>query len=531
MSSARFTREYFPSGSQYLFWGPSLVFWGLPVVTTPTLHFASQRPPWTDWPEDQRSSRDVEWRRLYFPQTGMQPWRAIDANQQQQGPTEFRRVSDDGWALFRPYWTPPTGVAFFVGQPVPGPWAYWPKDEGKRWEDAWYRVYIPQNGLTPQVGAQAENRQQFGPIEYRRVSDDGWSDYRPFWNPPLPLAPGIGFASQRRPWDEWPKDEGRRWDDAWYRVYIPQTLLASWRVQPEAKQQQGPVEFRRVSDDGWADFRPFWTPPPSAVAFFVGQPVPGPWPYWPKDEASRWNEGWYRLYMPQTGLTPQVGSQAERRQQQGPIEFRRVSDDVWGDFRPFWTQPQTLNPTTAFASQRRPWDDWPKDEARRWEDQWARLYMPQTSLAPWRIFAENRQADGPVEFRRVSDDGWALFRFFWVQPSTTPFFVAYPAPNPWNYWPLDQAVREDIAQWRLFMPQTKLTPMVASQAENRQQMGPIEFRRVTDDGWSEFRPFWVPPPPPPPPPATTSTLWAVGPKGIKTRIQFFSGMNKDEENK
>ena len=36
---------------------------------------------------------------------------------------------------------------------------------------------------------------------------------------------------------------------------------------------------------------------------------------------------------------------------------------------------------------------------------------------------------------------------------------------------------------------------------------------------------------PPVPPAVTAILWSVGPKGIKTRIAFISGMDKDEENK
>jgi hypothetical protein len=123
-----------------------------------------------------------------------------------------------------------------------------------------------------------------------------------------------------------------------------------------------------------------------------------------------------------------------------------------------------------------------------------RPFFPQTLLAAWRLQAENRQKDGPVEFRRVSDNGWDLFRFFWTQPVTAPaFFIGQPPPTPWQYWQKDEAKREDMAQRRPYFPQRTLNPVFYYASQNRQQQGPVEFRRVSDNGWDTFRLYWTQP--------------------------------------
>ena len=269
---------------------------------------------------------------------------------------------------------------------------------------------------------------------------------------------------------------------------MPQTPLAPWRATLPTQQQQGPVEFRRVSDDGWSLFRPYWQPPPSGVPYFVGQPPITPWAYWPKDEAIRYRVDLFRMYMPQTLLTPVTGA----------------------------------------ASERRRWEYWPGDEAHRDITENWRLYMPQTRLAPWRLLAENRQQLDAEAFRRVSEDGWATFRFFWTQPASgSPFFVNYAAPQQWTYWTMDEAKREDMAQRRLYMPQTPLQPWVATQAENRQQQGPVEYRLVSDFPWDTFRFFWQAPPLPPPPSGTNYRSWLVRGVGVRTRIVVNSNVDGD----
>ena len=566
----------------------------------PVFAAASERRRWEYWTQDEAVRDRGDGYRVLIPQTTLAAWRAGAENRQKEGPVEFRRVSDNGWDTFRLYWTQPVTTApFFVGQPPPTPWGYWAIDEAKRERVDLYRLYAPQTPLAP-WRAQAETRQADGPVEFRRVSDDGWAAFRPFWAPPVTAAPFFvgqpeerrwrdwpqdearrediaqrrpyfaqtalnplfADASRRKPWSDWPADEAKREVVDLYRVFMPQTTLAPWRLFAETRQQDGPLEFRRVSEDGWSMFRPFWSPPPAAaqtifltivvpfpkdwwfatprvefgpffppatvtVPYFVTQPAPAPWGYWQKDEAARERTEIWRLFMPQTPLTPQVAFQAENRQAQGPVEFRRVSDDGWSDFRPFWQPPPTTVPFFVGQPPAHFWDYWAKDEAIRERTDLWRIYMPQTSLAPWRALAENRQQWDSEAFRRVSDDGWASFRFFWTQVVSTPFFVAQPAPTPWAYWPLDTAIRERTELWRLYMPQTGLTPQVGLQAENRQQQGPVEFRLVGATGWEEFRFFWQAPPLPPPPTANNYRSWLVRGIGIKTRISVNSQVDSD----
>ena len=425
---------------------------------TPQVAFASQRRPWDLWPQDEAKREFTEWRRLFMPQKPLgayfevvvpfpsnDPFRRVSedvsyrvffpqttlspviadasrSQRQQRGAEEFRRVSDDGWAAFIPFVQPVvTGVPFFVGQPAAQAWNYWPQDEAKRvGVDSW-RLFMPQTTLNPVFG-QPPNQQQQGPVEFRCVSED--VGYRRAFIPQTPLNPVIGTASERKPWADWGKDEAKR-------PFDPLPLY----------------------------------PPPTPVVtpFFVGQPYQTPWQYWPQDEANR--------------------------------------RDPWGAFRPFWQPPPVAVGYFVGQPAATPWQYWQQDAAKRERTDHWRLFMPQTTLTPWVASrAENRQQWGAEEYRRVSEDGWAAFRPFWQSPPTTiAFFIGQPLPTPWQYWQVDAAQRERTELWRLFMPQTGLTPQVAFQAENRQQQGPVEFRQVSEDGWSTFRFFWQPPPPPPAP--------------------------------
>jgi hypothetical protein len=263
-----------------------------------------------------------------------------------------------------------------------------------------------------------------------------------------------------------------------------------WRLQAENRQCVEAESYRRVSDDGWAAFRPFypvtvvtvpffvrypkevswnweqdntWRVEPRfpfsvavtpAPAFFIGQPPQRQWVDWPKDEATRERTDLWRMFMPQRSLSPIFGALSNRKQ----------------------------------------WEDWPLDEAKRERTELWRFYMPQNGLKAWGMQPEARQQFGAEEFRRVSENGWDLYRFFWTQPSVaSPFFVGTPPATPWQYWQNFEGRQEDVGPWRFFMPQTTLAPWVHSQAENRQQQGAEEYRKVGDDGWGDFRYYWTPP--------------------------------------
>lgn len=218
------------------------------------------------------------------------------------------------------------------------------------------------------------------------------------------------------PWGYWQKDEARREDIAQRIPFIPQTKLAAWRANAENRQRDGPVEFRRVSDNGWDQFRLYWIAPVSATPFFVGQPGPTPWAYWPADEAKREDMAQRRPFFPQRILNPVF--YFATRQQDGPVEFRRVSDNGWDTFRLYWQQPVSTTPFFLYQPAAHVWDYWPKDEAVRERIDAFRFFVTQNGLKLWWASqAEQRQQQGPIEFRRVSDNGWDVFRLYWVQPA------------------------------------------------------------------------------------------------------------------
>jgi hypothetical protein len=172
--------------------------------------------------EFRRVSEDLSWYRplikqysFRFQQTPYRP-HGIEAE-------GFRKVSDDGWGLFRPYWTPP---------PVGGPpyFVYYARRDGWKVEaepfDARRELIFHFTQTALAAWRQPEKESGVRAEEFRRVSEDL----------------------------------------AWYRPLIPQTRLAAWRqILPNQVEAEG---FRRVSDDVWGAYRPYWTPPVVQGVFY-----------------------------------------------------------------------------------------------------------------------------------------------------------------------------------------------------------------------------------------------------------------------
>jgi len=93
------------------------------------------------------------------------------------------------------------------------------------------------------------------------------------------------------------------------------------------------------------------------------------------DSAQRYSE--FRPFFPQNGLNLPLQVEKWHRIEAEPLPRQ---SDPWGDFRPFWKQATGW--TSAFNV-----------------EAWSRI-----------------EAEG---FRKVSDDGWAAFRPFWIEPPFT----------------------------------------------------------------------------------------------------------------
>ena len=168
--------------------------------------------------------------------------------------------------------------------------------------------------------------------EFRRVSEDGWSLFRPYL-PVVVVAPSwtIGYVARRGDFplpDLWPSTEQS------FRPFFRQTRLAPWRTVPDRQAVEAET-FRKVGDD-IAAFR--WFFPQTRLAPWreipSRQPIEAEGFSRNTDQPFIWFFPRVRLHRPQDFT--------ETRWAVGEEGFRRVSDFGWDAFRPFWTAPAVV---------------------------------------------------------------------------------------------------------------------------------------------------------------------------------------------
>jgi hypothetical protein len=202
-----------------------------------------------------------------------------------------------------------------IFEPPRSTWNNWQTDEAKREAIEFQRVFFAQNGLS--VQARLEGRRLDWEIPWRNNEPTRF----PFTTAAAVVTPFFVYQDNRRAWD-WVDQTPIQTKEQVF-TFVQNGLNVTLQVE---KWHRIEAEGLPRQCDPWGDFLPFYKPP----------------------------TGWTSAFNVESGS----GIEAEK--------FRRISDDGWADFRPFWIQPdqpipQSPDQSTPGRITRKDW--WkPKEE-------------------------------------------------------------------------------------------------------------------------------------------------------------------------
>lgn len=237
--------------------------------------------------------------------------------------------------IFFPYYSVKQNV-LAVDQVVPMPREDWDLKTRDNWAD--FRPFYPKKPLNAAM-------QQFPPHQVTaeiiaRTSDNGWDQFRLFWKPAVspanPLSVELIVPMPREDWDLKTRDE---WSE--FRPFYPKGIIANALavdiIVPMARE-----DWDLKTRDEWSEFRPFYPKGPTPNFFAIDIIVPMPREDWDLTTPDVWSA--YRPFLHQGKLI--VATQVEKGGVQ-PWEryegYRRVSEDVWAIFRPYWKPPPVVS--------------------------------------------------------------------------------------------------------------------------------------------------------------------------------------------